>query len=164
MSQIKEKKFSALMRILKLSKITYIKLLKKKDKPKQKHIHINLTSNRAVPYDIYIYSYKSNTLSDILYIETKREQNIIFLQKMEELCNNCGTFEILEKYMKDDSKLFIYSTHHTITDFTSLISRSQSQSRSISPTPTCWGCLKTSRSISRGGKRKNASKTKKIYR
>ena len=163
MSQIKEKKFSALMGILKLSKIEYIKLIKKdKPKPKQKQIHINLRSNRAVPYDIYISNHKSDTLSDKLYIETNRDQNIEFLQKMEELCHNCQTFKLLEEHMKHHSKLFIYSTHHTISDFTSLISRSQSQS--ISPTQTCWGCFQRSRSTSRGGKRKNTSKTKKIYR
>ena len=54
MSQIKEKKFSALVRILKLSKITYIKLLKKKDKPKQKHIHINLISDLMIIYRVML--------------------------------------------------------------------------------------------------------------
>ena len=82
---------------------------------------------------------------------------------MEELCNNCKQFEMLETYMKPDSKLFIYSTHHAIRDFSSIVSHSRSQSRSSSPTPTCWGCFQSTRSTSRGGK-KNASKTKKIYR
>jgi hypothetical protein len=160
MSQIKEKKFFILMDILKLSKINGdIKLGKK---GKQKFIHIPLKSNNTLYYDIYIYNSYSKTLDEVFYIETNKDQNIKFLRKMEQLCKNCKKFEALEYYMKDDSSLFIYSTHHTIRDFTSLLSRSRSPS--TSPTQSCWGCFQRTRSTSRGGKRKKTSKTKKIYR
>jgi hypothetical protein len=160
MSQIKEKKFSILMDILKLSKINGDIKVSKKDK--QKIIHVPLISNKTVEYDIYICNSYSKTLDDVFYVETNKDQNIEFLRKMEELCKNCKKFKALEDHMKPRSKLFIYSTHHTIRDFTSLLSRSRS--RSISPTQSCWGCFQGPRSTSRGGKRKNTSKTKKIYR
>lgn len=110
---MKETKFGMLMKVLKISKIEDIKLVN--EKQKYIYVHVYLTSSKILPYDIYIYS--SHMLSDELYVETTKKQSGIFLRKMEELCNNCKTFKMLEKYMKDDSKLFIYSTHHAIRDF-----------------------------------------------
>lgn len=148
--QKKITKFDILMNLLRISKIKDITLIK----DKQKYIHVYLLSSKTIPYDIFIYN--SNIQDDVHYVKTNQKQDILFLENMEELCENCEKFKLL---IRLKSKLHIYATHHTIKEFTPFVYRSPS----ISPTPTCWDCF-TRKTSSRGGKKKKVSKTKKIYR
>ena len=164
MSKSKKKitTFSILMNALENSEIKDIRTIQK-----PKHLHI-FVSSRDIIYDIYVYN-KESSLLDTFYVKTNKTNDVLFLQKMEELCGNCEIFELMLKKMKPESKLFIYSTHYLIKELNTTLSVSPLRSKSISPTPTpsCFGCWfstkSSSKTKSRGGKRKNATKTKKIY-